>query len=186
MSKSIDRSGRVGRPRELTAQQFRAGVEAYFRAICYTEPVKRRVAVETVDENGIVHAEKDEMGHKVYREEPVTDMDGNPMMRLCYAKAPGIASLCLYIGINKSTFARYGEITEGNGITRREAELYRATALWARERIEAYLEPKLEEKNSRGVMFNLEHNHGWMRRSEVTVRGGVEEYLKSLPGGVEY
>ena len=184
--KKTDRTGRIGRPRELTAQQFRSGVERYFRSICYTEPVTRRVPVETIDENGIIRTQKDEMGHTVYRMERVLDLDGEPMVQVCYAKAPGIASLCLYLGIHKATFARYGEISEGNGLTRQEAELYRATAAWARERIEAYLEPKLAEKNSRGVMFNLEHNHGWTSRSEVTVRGGVEEYLTTLPGGVEY
>ena len=183
---SNDRTGRVGRKRELTAQQFRAGVERYFRSICYTEPLTRRVPVETVDENGIICTQKDDMGHTVYRLVQVKDMDGNPMVRLCYAKAPGIASLCLFLGIHKATFARYGELSEGNGVSKQEAEHYRATVEWARERIEAYLEPKLEEKNSRGVMFNLEHNHGWTQRSEVTVRGGVEEYLKTLPGGVEY
>lgn len=186
MSKSNDRSGRVGRKKELTAQQFCAGAEKYFRSITYAERVTRRVAAETVDADGIVHPQLDKMGHKVYREEPVTDMDGNPIVEIRYAKSPGIAALCLYLGIHKATFARYAAMAESDRVTKQEAELYRATAAWARARIEAYLEPMLEEKNSRGVMFNLQENFGWKQRNEITVRGGVEEYLKSLPGGVEY
>lgn len=186
MSKRNDRSCRVGRKHELTAQQFRAGTEAYFRSITYTARVTRRVAAETVDENGIVHPQLDRMGHQLYREEAVSDMDGNPIEELRYARAPGIAALCLYLGIHKTTFARYAAMAESDRVTKQEAELYRATAAWARARIEAYLEPMLEGKNSRGVIFNLQENFGWKQREEITVRGGVEEYLKSLPGGVEY
>ena len=177
---------RIGRPRALTAQQFRSGVERYFRSICYVEPVTRRVPVETVDENGIIHTRKDHMGHTMFRMEPVTDMDGEPMMQICYAKVPTVAALCLYLGISTDTFTRYKEMNAGNGVAEKDAELYRATAAWALARMEARLAPKLEEKHSQGVQFTLEYNHGWTRRSEVTVRGGVEEYLKTLPGGVEY
>lgn len=180
------RSTRVGRPRALSAKAFRAGVEAYFRKISFEKPLTRDEPMETVDENGIVRPMLDEHGHVLKRRVAVKDMDGNPITRTEYAEAPGISALCLDLGIDKATFTRYASAAPGENLSAADAKIYRASAEWAKARIEAYLEAKLGEKNNRGVIFNLQENYGWKNRSEITVRGGVEEYLKSLEDGVEY
>lgn len=178
--------GRPGRPKELTSKQFRLGVERYFSTVCTEEIVTRDEPVETVDEEGVVHTELDRYGHAVKRRVPVLGMDGEPIRRVVWIVPPSVAALCLFIGIDKSTFSRYAKMQPSKNTSEEEALEYRASAAWARSCMEMYLEEQLSGKQYRGAMFNLQENYGWKQKTEVTVHGGVEEFLKNLDKGVDF
>ena len=140
----------------------------------------RDVPDEHVDADGVVVQNRDENGHVRKKREKIPDMNGNPVKRIVWIVPPGLSALCLFLCIDKATFARYAKAEAGSSLSQEDAEIYRATAAWAKACMEAYLEEQLGGKNYRGAMFNLQENYGWKQKTEVTVRGGVEEFLKNL------
>ena len=85
--------------------------------------------------------------------------DGEPIEYIEYVRPPCISGLCLYLGIDRSTWSNYAH----------DPECREAYAL-ARERIEAYLEEQLltRRKGIQGVIFNLQNNYGWRQRQDIT------------------
>lgn len=142
------------------------------------------VPMETVGDDGVIQRELDQNGHAKQKRVAVLDMNGQPIRRIAWVIPPSLASLCLSLGIDKSTFARYASVQPSGLLSEEDALEYRATAAWAKACMEAFLEEQLTTKNYRGAMFNLQENYGWKQKTEVTVRGGVEEFLKSLDEGV--
>lgn len=152
-----------GRPRKFTARQFSAACEAYFKSISYEEPVMKRMPL--TDDNGI--AVTDDMGHQAYTYEQVETADGKPAYCTQWIEPPGIMSLCLYLGIDESTFLRYGEMEEEQDD---DAEEFRRTVMRARGRVKAYLVAKTEDgKAARGAIWNLQQNFGEKERREITL-----------------
>lgn len=140
----------MGRPRgtkKYTAKALRDACNAYFDAISYEEPVTKQVLV--FDKGGLLVLDK--YGHPAKRPEPVITRDGREATRICWTEPPSLLALCLHLGIDKSTFARY-----------QQDDKLRPVATEAKCRVEAYLAAKLEEKGAaNGVKFNLTHNFGW-------------------------
>lgn len=82
-----------------------------------------------------------------------------------YKRPPTVGGLCLYLGIDRSTWQNYAD-------GRLHPELQEITA-YARMRMEAYLEEQLltREKNVQGLIFNLQNNYGWREKREVELGG---------------
>lgn len=78
-----------------------------------------------------------------------------------YKRPPTVSGLCLYLGIDRSTWQNYAD-------RKLHPEFAEITA-YARMRMEAYLEEQLltREKNVQGLIFNLQNNYGWREKREV-------------------
>ena len=154
---------KIGRPmgtKKYTAKAFARACEAYFRSISYEEPVMRRELV--LEDNGV--AKMDDNGHLLYKYVPVITADKQEAKRTVWTEPPSMQSLYLFLGIDKSTFCRYGTPNREDP----DSDSYCETAARARGRVEAYLVARMEEKGaSTGVKFNLENNFGWRAKKEV-------------------
>lgn len=137
MPRKEDAMGQVGRPRKYgSAKALREAVNGYFNSISYTQVMMRG-------------------------DEPVLNDSGEPIKFLVYVRPPTVSGLCIYLGIDRSTWNNYcdGELhPEFSDITS-----------GARLIMEAYLEEQLvvREKSTQGIQFNLENNFGWKKKREV-------------------
>lgn len=127
----------AGRPKKYSKKALRDAIERYFGSISRT-----------------VYA-RDDTDQKIYND------DGEEITRTEYITPPGVSSLCLYLGIDRSTWQNYAD-----------PELhpeFRGVTADARARIEAYLEEQLltREKGLQGIIFNLQNNYGWKQKQEV-------------------
>jgi hypothetical protein len=108
------KGGKLGRPKKLTPDELRRGVEAYFASITYQEPVMREefVVLDVDQETGAVTYQLDKMGHRMVRQVPVLGANGKPLMRTVYIEAPGDFGLCNFLKISRDTWDRYGHMLE--------------------------------------------------------------------------
>ena len=149
-----------GREKKYSAGALEKACEAYFDSISYEEPVMK--SVPATDENGVML--KDDKGHTAYKQIAVKTKDGKEAVQTVWIEPPSIISLCLFLGIHRSTFLRYGEM-DGDD---KESERFRNTVTRARGRVEAYNISRLEDKSAaRGAIFNLQNNFGWSEKQEV-------------------
>lgn len=90
-----------------------------------------------------------------------------------YKRPPTVGGLCLYLGIDRSTWQNYAD-------RRLHPELQEITA-YAKMRMETYLEEQLltREKNVQGLIFNLQNNYGWREKREVELGGETREAVSS-------
>lgn len=158
-----------GRPKKYTSAGFRNACEAYFNSISYKEAVLRKIPERTEDGFPVL----DEKGHPAYRYEHVVTEDGNEAFVTKWIEPPGIMSLCLYLGIDESTFLRYGEMRPADGMTeeqKKEAEEFCRTATRARGRVMAYLSEMTQDpKAARGAIWNLQQNFGQKEHREISL-----------------
>lgn len=127
---------KAGRPRKYkSGRALMSAVERYFRSISRT--------VKASEESG----------------RTILNDDGKPIEIIEYVRPPCISGLCLYLGIDRSTWSNY----------KADPEYGEAYAL-ARERVEAYLEEQLltRRKGIQGIIFNLQNNYGWRQRQDIT------------------
>lgn len=82
-----------------------------------------------------------------------------------YKRPPTVSGLCLYLGIDRSTWQNYAD-------PKLHPEFREITA-YAKMRMEAYLEEQLltREKNVQGLIFNLQNNYGWREKRELELGG---------------
>lgn len=115
-------------------------VERYFRSITRT-----------------VKAKDEESGRTI-----LNDV-GEPIEIIEYVRPPCVSGLCLYLGIDRSTWSNYAHDPE-----------YREACALARGRIEAYLEEQLltRRKGIQGVIFSLQNNYGWRQRQDIVSDDG--------------
>lgn len=129
----------MGRPKKYTDKTFEEAVEQYFKSISGMRQAR----------NGLG--------------QPILNDEGEPIMVRVYAVPPTISGLCLFLGIDRSTWQNYGDT---------ENEPKKAKAVMAaRAKIEAYLEEQLltREKSVQGIIFNLQNNYGWKNKTEVEI-----------------
>lgn len=156
-----------GRPKKYTAKAFEEACEAYFDSICYYEKKLRPVVQR--DEEGFPVL--DRFGHPLVKWEQVVTADGRPAFETVWIEPPSLSALCLFLGIDRATFCRYGTPNPDDP----NSERFCNTVTRARGRVEAYLESRLEDKQaSRGAMFNLEQNFGWRYRKEIEYKPGAQ------------
>lgn len=129
----------IGRPRKYEkAATLRAAIERYFDSI--SRPV------EMTNLNGDV----------------IRNDDGEPYTMVEYLRPPTVSGLCLFLGIDRSTWNNYCD-------PKLHPEFWEVTAQ-TRARIEAYLEEELltrPGKDARGIIFNLQNNYDWRQKQEV-------------------
>lgn len=157
-----------GRPKKYTAAGFQRACEAYFNSICYQEKKLKRVIVMGEDGTPVM----DDKGHIRYRYEQIKTADGKLAYETVWIEPPSLTGLCLYLGIDRATFSRYGTYDPDNP---EESEKFCNTVSRARGRVEAYLEGRLEDKSAaRGAIFNLQQNFGWKEKKEVELGPGAQ------------
>lgn len=160
-----------GRPKKYTAASFQRACEEYFDSICYEKPKMSKVPVW--DDNG--YPVLDDFGHQMYRFEQVVTRNGDQAMETIWTEPPSLTGLCLYLGIDRATFARYGSYDPENP---EESEKFCNTVSRARGRVEAYLESRLEDKSAaRGAIFNLQNNFGWKEKKEMELGAGAQKAM---------
>lgn len=122
----------AGRPKKYGKRTLKEAVERYFQSISRT--------IQPKDEDG----------------EPIKNDCGEPVRIIQYVTPPSISALCLFLGIDRSTWQNYGEE-------------FPEVIAFARARLEAYLEEQLlvREKGVQGIIFNLQNNYGWKQKQEV-------------------
>ncbi|MBP3633157.1 MAG: hypothetical protein J6J43_01120 [Oscillospiraceae bacterium] len=150
----------AGREKKYSAAMLERECDAYFASISYLEPIKRKVPA--TDPSGVLL--KDDKGHQLYKMEPVYTSDGKEAKQTMWTEPPSIMGLCMFLGIHRTTFYRYGEM-DGDD---EESQRFRNTVTRAQGRVEAYAISKLEDKSAaRGAIFNLQNNFGWSEKKEV-------------------
>lgn len=127
----------AGRPKKYTKKGLREATERYFRSISRTI------------------AARDLTGATIRND------DGEDITLTQFVVPPSISSMCLYLGIDRSTWQNYCD-------AQLHPELQDITQT-ARARIEAYLEEQLltREKGLQGIIFNLQNNYGWKQKTEM-------------------
>lgn len=158
-----------GRPRKYTAAAFAKACEAYFASISYQEAVYRKVPQH--NEDGTPKLDKN--GHQMFTEEQIRTANGKPAFVTKWIEPPGIMALCLYLGIDESTFLRYGELRISETMSEQEkaeAEQFCRTASRARGRVKAYLSEMTQDpKAARGAIWNLQQNFGEKEHREISL-----------------
>lgn len=138
-----------GRPKKYnSAERLYEAVEAYFDSISYTKVLKD------------VHGE------------PILSDAGREIRMTVYVTPPGKTAMCLYIGIDESTWDNYANPELNPTLA--------PVTRWAKMRMEAYLEEQLSVRDRpQGIMFNLEYNYGWKNRREVVLSGNVDGKIQT-------
>lgn len=131
----------MGRPKKYTKKGLERAVEGYFASISRT--VQARDAAK----------------------QPLYNDAGEPIRVVEYIRPPTVGGLCLYLGIDRSTWQNYAD-------GRLYPELADVVA-GAKARMECWLEEELltREKNVQGLIFNLQNNYGWREKREVELGG---------------
>lgn len=136
----------AGRRKKYTKKSLKLEIDRYFGSISRVVQ-----ATEMVDSG-----KRDDRNRAIMKPVPIKNDEGDPIMVTEYIVPPSVSGLCLYLGIDRSTWQNYRtdfpEVTEE-----------------ARARIEVYLEGELltREKSVQGIIFNLQNNYGWRQKQEV-------------------
>lgn len=140
----------AGREKKYTAKKLQEAVERYFRSISRTAPVTEQVWT----------GELDERGHRIFEAQPVMNDLGEIMIRKEYVIPPTVSGLCEYLGIHRATWANYCD-------NELHPEFFDTTTR-ARGLMRAYLEEQLlTRKDVKGIIFDLQNNHGMTDRREI-------------------
>lgn len=145
------------------AEELEQAVNAYFDAISYQEPAVVATPTGEVDEEGRIQW-KTRLLYEPGRE---VGMPGRPVTVTKWLRPPGVAGLCLHLGISRDTWARYAK-----------KPAYRDVVETARFRIEDYWVSKLDSKNDRGAKFALTNHFGWSGEWRDRQEGGVDEQTR--------
>lgn len=153
----------MGRKKNYTPQTLRRAVKRYF------DSISREVTVKETVPTG----EKDDKGHMIYQEVPVTNALGEEMKTVQYLIPPTVGGLAAYLGIHRDTWNAYCNDPE-----------FSDTTTYARGRMHAYLEQEMltrPGKDLKGVLFNLENNYGYKEQLAVTSES-MEDFLRRSAG----
>lgn len=149
----------------MTTRMLDRRIKDYFESITSERPMLRMVSELKEDADGKLCEVLDEFGHTKMVFEPVIAKNGKQAMETIWIRPPSIIDLCLYLGVDRTTFYRW---CNPDGEPEGEEEEFCNIATRARGRIEAYLTARTEDKNAaRGAIANLEANFGWKRKKEI-------------------
>ena len=124
-------------------------MEGYIKSVTY----KKNVIVN------IDTGEKDKKGNIVYRDEYLTDEEGNKVQELAFHTIPSFLGLVNYMGIGKDAIIEYSKKPKFS-------ESYKEVM----DIIQQYTADLLQTKsNVAGVIFTLKNNFGWQDKKEVEV-----------------
>ena len=140
----------MGRPKKYTRKALGEAVDRYFASIT------RVVALTEKRDTG----RKDGDGHKVYEVVPVYNSLGEQATVEDFIVPPTVGSLCMALGIHRSTWADYCDPDEHPE--------FKDITTQARERMRTYLEQQLlTRKDVKGVIFDLQNNHGYTEKRQL-------------------
>ena len=152
-----------------SAAALRTGIDAYFARISYREPVIVMTPTGEVDDQGHVR-----MVRQMLRDG--ADGTGKPVTATHWIEPPGLAGLCLSLGISKETWRQYSKDERLGPETER-----------ARLELERYWQGRLDGKGAHGAKFVLVNNFGWsdawadkVENTSKVVDMTMEEYLEQL------
>jgi hypothetical protein len=158
----------MGRQRKFTARRLGDEVERYFNSISRTV-----TATEKYDSG-----EKDSDGHVVWSYRPIVNDNGEEIRYREYVIPPTVAGLCEYLHIHRSTWADYCD-----AVLYPE---YHDTTTRTRGRIRVYLEEQLlSRKDVRGIIFDLQNNHGYSERQTVELGPGARKSIANATSARE-
>lgn len=138
----------MGAKKKYTSSSLKRAVEKYFDGITYCDVLKK--------EDGT----------------PLRNALGKEIKKRFFAVPPQITSLCLFLGIDRSTWQNYCDKEKNPDL----APICENVRL----RIEAFLEEELtvRTKGIGGIIFNLQNNYGWRDKKEIEIG---KETRESLP-----
>lgn len=158
----------MGREKKYNAVRLRKAVERYF------DSISRHVAIT----EPVATGRRDEKGHMIYEDRRVTNDAGDEIERLEYLVPPTVGGLCRFLEISRDTWAEY-----------QKNEEFAEACKGAKDRMLAWNEEQLMSrsgKDVKGIMFNLQANYDYKEKMDVSVHGGVEDFLRSLDGKQEF
>ena len=136
-----------GRPEKYPdGESLSRAVDAYFASISYQEPVVVATPTGEVTEQGEIKWTR----RMLTQPGEAPGVPGKPVLETKWLRPPGLAGLCLYLGISRDTWARYGKKADRKEIVER-----------ARLRMEDYWGGRLDGKGANGARFALQNNFGW-------------------------
>lgn len=145
--------------KKYTAKTLKAACDAYFARITYRVPAMREEIALKADGT----PELDYYGHPKRKYVQIIAGDGQPAELTKWTEQPSVASLCIWLGINRSTLAKYG----AHDPEKPESAAMSEVVQEAKAKIETYLSQKLEDKGAaNGTKFALSHNFGWGKAAE--------------------
>ena len=152
----------MARPRKYSKKALREAVDRYF------DSITRMVAVTEKQDRG----RRDDKGHIVFDEVPVTNRLGEQVEVLEYVVPPTVGGLCEALGIHRSTWAEWCD-------PNKHPE-YSDTTTHARGRMRAWCEEQLLiRKDVKGIIFNLQNNYDYKERHEVDLGPGAAKAVST-------
>ena len=152
----------MARPRKYSKKALREAVDRYF------DSITRMVAVTEKQDRG----RRDDKGHIVFDEVPVTNRLGEQVEVLEYVVPPTVGGLCEALGIHRSTWAEWCD-------PNKHPE-YSDTTTHARGRMRTWCEEQLLiRKDVKGIIFNLQNNYDYKERHEVDLGPGAAKAVST-------
>ena len=106
----------------------------------------------------------DDRGKPVYEDQPVLDQNGNQVKELQWLDVPTFSGLALKIGCDRATLTQY-----------QYKDQFSSTLKSAKQRIEGYLEKRLDERPAAaGTIFALKNNNNWKDTTEIGITGSLQ------------
>lgn len=158
----------MSRRKKYTAATLRKSVERYFKSI--TREIKLTEKVPT--------DKRDSYGHVIYEAVPVINALGEQAAAMEYLVPPTIGGLCIYLGVKGSTWSRWQDKDKYPEFMEIIEYVNDRMLAWRKEQV-------LVRKDVKGIIWDLEVNHGCRARDDadkspavtVLLEGGADEYV---------
>ena len=155
----------MGRKKTYTEKTLRKAARTYFDSI--TRVVKLTEKQDT--------GKRDEYGHAILKDVPVKNCLGEQAEVLEYLVPPTIGGLCIHLGIVSSTWTRWKDKTKYPELQTVIEEIEDRVINWNKEQV-------VTRKDVKGLIWNLEVNHGCGKKEEdteqvtVILEGALKDY----------
>lgn len=155
----------MGRGRKYAAKTLRETVDRYFKSI--TREIKLTEKRDT--------GRKDGYGHKIFEESPILNQLEEQATLTEYLVPPTIGGMCRYLGVETSTWSRWCDANKYPQYKDIVEDVYDRLLTWKNEQV-------LLRKDVKGLIWDLEVNHGCGKRQEnsgpvaVILEGEMDDY----------
>ena len=155
----------MGRKKIYTEKTLRKAVKKYFASITREVEITERVPT----------GKKDKSGHEIYRVQQVYNNLGEVAKMTEYLVPPTIGGLCRHLGIHNSTWSRWTDKKKHPEFQEIIEEAEDIIMTWKKEQV-------LVRKNVKGLIWDLEVNHGCGKQSKnPDDEGGQKHGVVVLP-----
>lgn len=158
----------MGRKKIYTEKTLRKAVKKYFAGITREVDLTEKVPTDR----------KDDKGHVIFETRKVKNCLGKEVKVTEYLIPPTLEGLCTYLGIHASTWSRWTANEENQYAEFAEIieDVRDRILAWKKEQV-------LVRKDVKGLIWDLEVNHGCKNPVDVRVSGSVEEFLQNQKEG---